>query len=217
MVFICDKGCMSRIYKELWEINKQKVNIPTEQAIIDKDIQVANRVWQRYSTEECRLKHFTQDIVKKQTVQQNQVMAEHKIPLHARDCQLEIPLCRTLRQYQVWRQAPLGSMISPSADYSLQARSGKSSFTGTQLHPLAIILSMATFMLQRQSGIDAIVIICLTKPKKFTLRPLIQETFASPALDRCFSNLMCIWTFWGSCEHAGCDSAICGGAEILHF
>lgn len=193
MVFICGKGCMSRIYKELWEINKQKVNIPTEQAIIDKEIQVANGVWQRYSTEECRLKHFTQDFVKNQTVHQNQVMAEHKIPLHVRDCQLEIPLCRTLRQNQVWRQAPQDPRFH-SRVYTISrprptGQIWEIRFYWNTAPPLVIILSMATFTLQRQRGIAATVVICLTKPKQFTLRPLIQDTFANPALDRCFSNL----------------------------
>ena len=32
-MFTCDRGCISGIYKELWEINNKKVNIPAEQAI----------------------------------------------------------------------------------------------------------------------------------------------------------------------------------------
>lgn len=225
MIFIHDKGCISRIYKEHWENNKRKGKYPSWTGDHRRGNPSGQQILAKIFNREMQVKIIlytpgwqNSKSPSKPCVGRTQTAREYK---------LVVPFYRTLQQYQVWRQAWIHNSTpeyTSSADYDLQARSGKSSFTGTQLHPLAIILSMATFMLQRQSGVDAIVIICLTKPKKFTLRPLIQETFASPALDRCFSNfnvhmdlLGILWTcrLWFSHLWGGWDSSFLTSSRVM--
>lgn len=103
MIFIHDKGCISRICKELWEINKRKGKYPNWTGdhrrgnpsglqilakIFNRDMQVKIILytpgWQNSKSPS------------KPCVGRTQTAREYK---------LVVPFYRTLRQYQVWRQA----------------------------------------------------------------------------------------------------------------